>query len=69
MTFGQAWMGWVVAVAIASPHGAHSAKITRISDLQVCLDDMEIVPDTDDPEPILVSADQGCLLVQAPISI
>jgi hypothetical protein len=69
MTFGQAWMGWVVAIAIASPHGAQSAKITRISDIQNCLDDMETVPESDDPVPILVSADAGCVVVQALISI
>jgi hypothetical protein len=84
MIFGQAWMGGVVAVALALPHGAQSAgaqsagaqsagaqsaKITRTSDPQVCLDDMETVPDPDDLTPILVSADDGCVLVQAPISI
>jgi len=69
MTFGQAWMGWVVAIAIAWPNSAQSAKITRISDIQICLDDMETVPESDDPAPILVSADAGCVVVQAPISI
>ncbi len=69
MTFGHASIGWAVAVALAMPHGAQSAKITRISDPQVCLDDMETAPDTDDPAPILVSADSGCLLAQVPISI
>lgn len=69
MIFAQAWTGWVIAVALAWPQSAQSAKITRMSNIQICLDSMETAPDTDDPEPILVSADDGCLVVQTPISI
>jgi hypothetical protein len=57
-------VGLVVAIAIASPPGAHGAKLLRTSDGMVCLDGMEREPVTDDAEPILVAADGGCLLAQ-----
>ena len=69
MTHNQAWIGWVMALAFAWPQGAQGAKITRISNIQICLDAMETAPDTDDLEPILVSADGSCLVAQTPISI
>ena len=58
-----------MALAFAWPLGAQGAEITWTSNVQNCLDEMETVPDTDDLEPILVSADSGCLVEQTPISI
>jgi hypothetical protein len=58
-----------LAIAIASPPGAHGAKMLRTSDGMACLDGMEREPVTDEAEPILVAADGGCMLAQTVISI
>ncbi len=69
MKHGHAWMGWVMALAFALPHGAHGAKFIRISDDLACLDEMETEPETDQAQAIPVAADSICFVTQTTISI
>jgi len=47
------------ALFFALPHAAHAIGLIRISDPSLCIDSMPD-PDSDELEPILVTADGAC---------
>ena len=61
-------IGLALALALASPHGAQAAKMLKIADSPDCIDGMETGPDGDDPEPIVVAAEDGCTVAPTVIS-
>lgn len=59
-----------LALLFALPQAAHAVSMIRISDPSLCVDSMETDPDSDDMEPILAAADEGCMIqIQDTISI
>jgi hypothetical protein len=51
---------WVMVFFITG--AAAHPRLLRISDGSFCLDSMETVPDSDDPDPTEVAVDGGCML-------
>lgn len=59
-----------LALFFALPQAAHAVGMFRVADKSLCIDSMPD-PDSDDLEPVLISADGTCTASQpeAPISI
>lgn len=62
---GSLSVAWALALFFALPQSARAIGMIRISDPSVCIDSMQTEGDSDELEPILISAD-GC---SAPIPV